>query len=198
MKTEIEAKWLNIDVEALRVKLKAVGARLVHAERLMRRKNLDFPGKPLERVGGWVRVRDEGDRVTLSYKQLNDRSLHGTKEVTVVVDDFERTCEFLHDIGLCEFAVQETKREAWKHGPVEITVDTWPWIPTFVEIEGETEDLVRGEAERLGLPWGEALHGSVEIAYRQYYDVTDKDMYDCPAITFGPAPDWLERKRRKA
>lgn len=196
MQTELEAKWLDIDLGILRAKLKSLGAKLVHPERLMRRKNFDFEAKPLEKIGGWVRVRDQGDKITMSYKQLNDRSLHGTKEVTVVVDDFQKTCEFLEDIGLKEFAVQETKREAWEVDGVEVAIDTWPWIPTFVEVEGMSEHDVRSVAERLGLEWSKALHGSVEIAYQAYYGVTDQELYNCPAIVFGPVPDWLERRRR--
>lgn len=46
----------------------------------MRRKNYDYPDKKLEKVNGWARLRDEGDKVALSYKQLNDRSVNGMKE----------------------------------------------------------------------------------------------------------------------
>lgn len=82
MQTEIEAKWLNIDIDLMRNKLEKNGAQLVHPERQMRRCTFDFPDKKLHQVNGWVRVRDEGDKVTLSYKQLNDRSLHGNMEKT--------------------------------------------------------------------------------------------------------------------
>lgn len=196
MKTELEAKWLDVNPHELRTKLKAVGARLVHPEILMRRKNFDYPDKRLEKTGGWVRVRDEGDKVTLSYKQLNDRSLHGTKEVSVTVDDFDRACELLLEIGLKDFAVQESRREKWQLGSSEITIDTWPWIPTFVEIESDTEPALRDLAARLNLLWDEALHGSVETAYQGYYDVTDQEIYNCPAVVFGEVPGWLELKRR--
>lgn len=88
METEIEAKFPDIDIETLRANLKRIGAFLEHAEVLMRRKTYDYPDHRLREVGGWIRVRDEGDKVTLSYKQLNDWTLHGTKEINVVVDAF--------------------------------------------------------------------------------------------------------------
>lgn len=196
MEIEIEAKFLDADPESLRKRLHELGARQVHPERFMRRKNFDYPDKRLERVGGWVRVRDEGDRITLSYKQLNDRTLHGTQEATVTVDDFEKACRFLTAIGLQEKAVQETRREKWMLGNVEITLDTWPWIPAFVEVEGTSEDDVREVAEQLGLEWPSALHGSVEIAYQAYFDVTEEEIYNYPRVTFDPVPDWLEKRRR--
>src|ERR1051326_5098596 len=114
MQTEIEAKWLSIDIAETRKKLISEGATLELGERLMVRSIFDHADKRLEKIGGWVRVRDEGDKITLSYKQLNDRTLHGTKEVTVVVDDFDNTCTFLKSIGLEQISFQETKRESWK------------------------------------------------------------------------------------
>ena len=79
MEIEIEAKFLNVDVNALRETLHGNGATLVHDERLMRRKNFDHTDSRLEKIGGWIRVRDEGDKTTLAYKQLVNRTIDGTK-----------------------------------------------------------------------------------------------------------------------
>ncbi len=197
MKAEIEGKWLDVDHEALRRRLRELDGVCERPETHMRRKNFDTPDRRLEKIGGWIRVRDENGQVTLSYKQLNERTLHGTKEVVVVVSDFDKACEFLADIGFQAKALQETKRETWKLNGVEVTLDTWPWIPPFVEIEAETEAQVRATAQALGLAWEKALFGSVEIAYRQYYDVSDAEIYNCPHVTFSPVPDWLEKRRHK-
>lgn len=196
MQTEIEAKWLDVDKDELRVKLKKVGAELVQRERLMVRSVYDFADKSLEAKKGWVRVRDEADKVTLSYKQLNDRTVHGTKEVNVVVDSFEATCDFLEAIGMERRAYQETKRESWRIGDTEIELDTWPWIPSFVEIEAPNEEELKETAQQLGLDYGAALHGSVETAYMDVYDVTELEVDYWPEITFTDAPDWLEEKRK--
>ena len=196
MKTEIEAKFLDIDGKELRNKLKIVGAELAHSERLMKRKVFDFADNRLRKIGGWVRVRDEGDKITLSYKQLNDRTLHGTKEINVVVDDFEQTCQFLSVLGLGQKSYQETKREKWTMGNSEITIDTWPWIPTFLEIESPTEEEVKSIAKKLGFDWKDALHGSVENAYQKHYNVTEDEIDGWETITFVPVPDWLEEKRK--
>jgi adenylate cyclase class 2 len=89
MQTEIEAKWLSINPIQMRQALEQAGATLASPERLMIRRNFDYSDMRLDKVGGWVRVRNEGDKISLSYKQLNDRTVHGTKEVTVVVNDFD-------------------------------------------------------------------------------------------------------------
>lgn len=195
MQTEIEAKWLNVDKDILRKKLKNVGAELVRSERAMFRRNYDFQDRRLESVGGWVRVRDEGSEVTMSYKQLDDRSAHGMKEVTVVVDDFNATCDFLISIGLEVKSTQEIKRESWKFGDTEIEIDTWPWIPSFVEIEAKNEADLKKVAEILGFDYSKALYGSVEPVYQAVYDVTEAEINSWKEIRFIDTPDWLLAKK---
>lgn len=196
METEIEAKFLGVEVDEFRHHLQAAGAHLVHGVRLMRRQTFDFSDSGLSSIGGWVRLRDEGDKVTLSYKQLNDRTLHGTKEIAVVVDSYERALEFLQTIGLQVKAKQETKRERWDLQGCEVTIDTWPWIPPFVELEAGSEQQVKAAAAALGLDWAQALHGSVEVAYQAYFDVTEEEIDHWPEIRFGDTPDWLAKRRR--
>lgn len=196
MDIEIEAKFLDIDVTALRAKLTAVGAKQEHPEVLMKRNIFDYPDLHLEKIGGWVRVREEGNKITMSYKQLNDRTLHGTQEVTLFVDDFEKACEFLIAIGLEQKAYQETKREKWLFGDVEVTIDTWPWIPTFVELEGPSEEALKAVTEKFGLDWKDAMHGSVETAYQKYYDFTEQEIDHWESITFVSPPGWLLARKK--
>lgn len=194
METEIEAKFLDIDKEKIREKLKTIGAQLIHPERLMRRKVFEHP---TEKQNDWIRVRDEGDKITLSYKKLQDRTLHGTKEVSVDVSDFDKTCSILENCRLKFVAYQETMREKWQLSNVEITLDTWPWVPPFIEIEAPTENEVKDAAQKLGFDWKDAEHGSVETVYIRDFDVTEEEIDDWQEITFIPVPDWLEQKRRK-
>lgn len=196
METEIEAKWLNIDKDTLRRKLKDCGAKLASAERKMIRHVFDYPDMRLEKDGGWVRVRDEGDRITMSYKQLSDRSLHGTKEVNLTVNDYDHACSFLSAIGLEANSVQETMRESWELDGTAIEIDTWPWIPSFVEIEAKSEEDLDKVANLLGLHVKDALHGSVETAYQAVYDVTEADVDGWPEIRFSDIPDWLLAKKK--
>ena len=80
-------------------------------------------------------------------------------------------------------------------GGVEVTIDTWPWIPTFVEIEGASETKLRDAADKLGLDWSKAMHGSVETAYQAYYQVSEDDVNGWESMTFSPVPSWLEARR---
>ena len=196
MQTEIEAKFPDIDREAILKALATNEAKQEHAEILMKRRVFDFEDSRLEKIGGWVRVRDEGDKITMSYKQLNDRSLHGTQEINIIVNDFEQASTLLTAIGLQAKAYQETKREKWLLGDVEVTIDTWPWVPTFVELEGPTEEEVKAAAQKLGLDWNQAMHGSVETIYQMHYDFTEAEIDHWDSITFIPEPEWLLARKR--
>lgn len=196
MQIELETKFLDIDTEKIRSLLKQNGAVLVHPERLMRRKNFDYPDGRLEKTGGWIRVRDESDKTTLVYKQLVNRTIEGTKEISLTIEDFDKISNLLLAIGLDNKSYQETKRERWELDGAEVTIDTWPWIPTFVELEGSNEEKLKKVAVKLGLDWKRAMHGSVENAYQAYYNVSEEEIDSWESITFTPVPDWLEVHKR--
>lgn len=197
MQTEIEAKFLDVNFESLKAKLTQLGGTCTHKNRLMRRSVFDTPTYSLEKENGWVRVRDEGDKITMTFKKLVDRSLHGTKEATVVVANFTDACTFLKSIGLNEYAYQETKRETWILNDCEIVFDEWPWIAPFIEIEAPSENTMKSVVQQLGLDWSKAMHGSVETVYMRDFDVTEYEVDHWQKITFIPVPEWLESKRKK-
>ena len=199
MKPEIEAKFLDIDHETMRVKLKELGANCAHPMRITKRKNYDFPDHRLDKEKrGWVRLRDSGDKLTLSYKQLNSREFDGTHEVTVEVDDLDAADAFLRAVGLVQENYQETKRESWTLDGCEIELDEWPWIRPFLEIEGADEQSVKDCAAKLGLDWSKVYHGSVEVAYQAEYDVDERTIDLTPRITFEtPVPESFGRRRQQ-
>lgn len=198
MQTEIEAKSLNVDHDELRATLRELGATLAQPMRLQRRYNLDFADHRLQKIGGWVRIRDEGDKVTMSYKQLLDRTLHGTKEVCLTVDSFDQAKSFLEALGIVPAGYQETKRESWRLGTLEIELDQWPWTKPYVEIEGPDEVSLKDIFAKLGLDWNKAVFGSVEVVYRGEYDITDEEFYTLGEMTFEKPLPQLLASRKKA
>ena len=192
MKAEIEAKFLNVDKENIRKLLKNIGAELVAPERLMNRAVFDGKRKP-----EYYRVRNEGSQITMSFKREEKRSIEGMKEICLTVDNYDNAVEFLTSLAGKPKALQETYRESWVKDGVEIDIDTWPWIPSFIEIEGKSAEAVEEIADKLGLKMVDAKYGSVGIAYRQVFDVTDEDINDMPEIKFTNIPEWLEKRRKQ-
>jgi adenylate cyclase class 2 len=196
MAIEQEIKFLGIDLSEIRAHLQALGADCIEPERLMRRTILDFPDHRLGAHSAWVRVRDEGDRVTMSYKQFFSESLQGMEEKELTIQDYEAGIGFLQAIGLVSRSFQESRRETWEYHGSTITLDTWPWLPAFMEIEGESEEGLRSVVEDLGFSWEDGIYGGIVEVFKRYYDVTSDEVNTIEEICFGSVPAWLEGKRR--
>jgi adenylate cyclase class 2 len=176
MKAEVEAKFLNVDIGDIRQKLTNCGGQLAKPMRLMRRAIFDYPDRRMQTENnGWIRVRDEGDKVTLTYKESTEGSFGGAKEHEVTVDSFETTCELFKSIGLKMHSFQESNRETWNLDAGEVVIDEWPWLNPYIEIEAKTKKEVMEIAERLGLEWSRAVFGSVTSAYRHQYPAIHDD-----------------------
>lgn len=167
MNTEIEAKFTNVNHDEIRNKLTVLNATLEQPMRLMRRVTID--SNHMKAKDAFLRVRDEGNKVTMTYKQFDDPSINGTKELEIIVSDFQATIDLLAAAGLPHGSFQESKRETWKIGTTEIVLDLWPWLNPIIEIEGKNENDVRDVAEKLELNWEDAVFGDVMAAYRVQY-----------------------------
>ena len=191
MNNEIEASFLDVNKDNLREKLKVAGAECIKPEIMMRRTVFDSGPH------SFARVRDEGDKIVMTYKNFEDEdSIMGVKEVNLVVNNYDDAVKFIAGCGLEQKAVQETYRETWILDGVEITIDTWPWIPTYTEIEGPSEEAVWSVSERLGFKKEDAMFGAVDKIYNHYYGV-DMDIVDfeTPVINFEiDPPEWVKAK----
>lgn len=195
MSTEIEATFLEVDHEALRRKLSELGAELVAPERLMRRTMFDYPDLRLDKRAAWIRVRDEGEKVTISYKQRHAETIDGMQEIELQVQSYDEACAFFKAIDLVVKSVQETKRENWRYKGCEVSLDTWPHIPPYAEVEGNSQEDVQSVSEELGFSWSEALFDSADAIYQRYYDVTRTEISTTPLL-FGYLPEILERTKK--
>ena len=189
MDIEYEAAFFPIVKKDIRYRLKKAGATLIHPEYLQKRTAFHLP-KGHEIAGGWVRVRQEADKVTLSVKIVDGHTIENKREVCVEVGDFKRTEEILMALGCRKKAYQENKRELWKMDNVEVTIDEWPYLEPFVEIEGPNAEAVQRAAEKIGFDWGKAIFHSVDYMYHLKYGVPQERVYDStPRITFAdPCP----------
>lgn len=167
MNTEIEAKFTNVNHDDLRLKLKLLGAVLEQPKRLMRRVVIHTPKMTSENA--FIRVRDEGYRTTITYKRFDKDSVDGAKEYEVTASDFDNAVSIFKESGIEYDTYQESKRENWRLGDVEIMLDEWPWINPYVEIEGASEELVKKTALQLNLVWSQAIFGGVANVYLNQY-----------------------------
>jgi adenylate cyclase class 2 len=191
---EFEAKFHDVDHDALRKRLKTLGADCTSKRRLMRRVNLDFSDKRLDAQKAWARLREEGEgTVTLTLKHRKGEGVDGIHEIETTVGDYDAAFEFLTAIGLEVKSYQETYRESWQLGDTQIELDEWPWLPPLAEVEGADERSVRQVADQLGLEWSKAEFGPINKAYLARFQVTDDEINYLPAYRFEDPAPWPTR-----
>lgn len=185
MRTEYEATFPNTEKEHIRQRLQACGAQLCKPEYLQIRCVFDLP-EGQEISGGWLRLRHEGDRILLTLKVITGQSIEGQKEFELQVNDFQQAEELLRLLGCRKRAYQESKRELWRLNGVDVTIDTWPFLPPFVEVEGSSEQAVREVCALLDLSYEEAILGSIDTLYARHYHISpDVINHQIPVLTFG-------------
>lgn len=171
MEIEFEATFPNIDKKEIRARLKKAGAHLVRPEFMQKRNVFDLP-KSNEIPGGWLRVRDEGNKITLSLKIIDGDKISDQKETCLEVNDFKDASFFLEKIGCEKKAYQESKRELWILDRVELTIDEWPHLEPFLEVEALSEEAVKNACQKLELDYSGALFGSISELYAKRYGVS--------------------------
>lgn len=167
MNTEIEVKILHVNHDEVRAKLQALGAECEKPMRLMRRVTFDSP--VMKAKNGWIRVRDEGDKVTMGYKQTDSLDIDGTKEIETAVGDFDAAVAIFKQLEIDGGSFQESKRESWRIGDAQIELDEWPWLDPYIEIEAPTVESIHEIAAKLGFDMSKAVSGDVMAAYREQY-----------------------------
>ena len=170
MHIEYEGRILEIDSKKLEEKLKELDA--VYKGEIDQKRYV-YDVKP-KQEGKWIRLRKANETITLTIKDIVSKTIDGTKELEIKVDSFENTNLLLEEIGYFNKGYQENKRKRYYLDEVEIDIDDWPLIPTYVEIEGKSEEAVMNVIEKLGFNKDDVVTLSVNDIYRKYgYELDD-------------------------
>jgi adenylate cyclase class 2 len=193
MNKEIEAKFLDVSIEDIRNRLTQAGGTLEHPMRLMKRALIEEEHHAKE--NSFIRIRDEGDKTTLTFKRrtLPDEqtTIDSTEELETTVGDFETATRIFSEAGWEYITLQESRRETWHLQGAEVVIDEWPWIQPYIEIEAQTEETVRLVAATLGFDWEDAVFGSVDVIYsRDFPKMSVRGIIDIKEARFGdPVPN---------
>jgi adenylate cyclase, class 2 len=193
MEIEYEATFININKDEVRSKLKEIDAKLVKPEFLQKRVVFNLP-KDNKIKGGWMRVRDEGDKVTMSLKIIDGDKIHDQKEICLKIDNFDNSIQLLETLGCQKKAYQENKRELWLVGDVEVTIDEWPFLEPYLEVEGESEEVVKIVSERLGFDYNQAMFCHTGTIYSKKYGIPEDVINNqTPKIVFGDKNPFVKK-----
>lgn len=170
MATEFETQVLEIDPKAIAEKLRSLGAKEV-PETLQKRFVFDLeclnsvnPG-----MGRWIRLRQIGDKTTLTYKNKSGTGISDTQEIEMEVSDFDKMQEILSKLDCFTGKYyQENKRTRFVLEDLEFNIDQWPLIPPFLEIEANSPEKVKYGLQLLGLQEKENAHWGLINIYSKY------------------------------
>lgn len=164
MKTEIESRLLDLDAKKFINKLIKNNATFV-GDYLQLRYCYDFtPAKQ----NSWIRLRTNGTETTLTIKEITTEKIDGTKELEIVVSDFNETNEILNKLGYTARSIQENRRIRYILNGVEIDIDFWPMIPTYAEFEGKTEEDIKNVCKILEIDYSSLVTIGVDSIYKHY------------------------------
>ncbi len=177
MHTEFEVRVLDINKEELIKKLEKLGAIKI-ADFEYKRRVFNF-NPPTDNK--WIRLRTDGNKTTLTIKKLESLEIDGTKEMEIEVSDFDETNNILEELGYKAHTYQQNRRTRYILNDVELDIDTWPYIPTYLEIEGKNEKAVEDMINLLEVDKSKVTSIDVQGVFKEFYKI---DIKEAPIVSF--------------
>lgn len=177
MHTEYEVRVLDINKDNLIKKLEELGATKI-ADFEYKRRVFNF-NPPTDTK--WIRLRTDGNKTTLTIKKMESLEIDGTKEMEIEVSSFEETNRILEELGYKAHTYQQNRRTRYVLNDVELDIDTWPYIPTYLEIEGKDEKSVKDMIKLLDVDESKVTSIDVQSVFKEFYKI---DIKEAPIVSF--------------
>lgn len=175
---EIETKVLEVDAKEIANKLQSLGAKEIKNTRL----TVDWysPEGIVNNDHPWyLRVRKTSDGQTeITWKSLPQMvdNTRQSKEININVNDFNKTKELFDTIGLINYAHQEKDRHSFVLDDWNFDIDTYPNMPTYLEIEGHSVEHIKQAIDLLGLQNHDSISEGERKLIEQKYNLNWNDM----------------------
>lgn len=172
--TEQEIKILDVNPKELQAKLEEMGAKKVYdADRVFT--TFDTPDRKYTAQNTIIRLTEE-EKLKLTCRTWNK---DGRKDsVKVFTSRKQETVDFLDRLGLSPITEVKSHRVSYELGEgnvVDIDIDEFPGIPSFVEIDLEFLPVPLEEfLAKLGLAGREPMDITTEGIYSYY----EKDYFE--------------------
>lgn len=171
MYNEYEVRLLNIDKEEFVKKLEKYNAKFVDN---YNQKRYVYDFNPVD-TNRWIRLRTNGKSTTLAIKECRDYSIGGTEEIEIEVSDMDKTDLILERLGYKKRSIQENKRTRYILDDVEIDIDTWPHLNTYVEFEASGEEKIKEVLQKLDIDLKDTTTKNAQDIYLSL-GYTNKDL----------------------
>lgn len=174
--TEYETKVLNINVQQIIESLTNLGAKKI-ADYYYRRYVYGLGKGP----AGWIRLRTDGYHTTLTFKSKVNQKIEGTTEIETTVGDFDTAHQIILQMNITDCKYQENKRILYQYQDIEFCIDTWPLLPSWLEVESTSLDKVHQGLALLNLTGKDIGNLSAAQTAKQYYNI---DLLSYDSLTF--------------
>ena len=117
----------------------------------------------------WIRLRKTNKKTTLTVKHIladNDTNIQQMMETEMEVPSIKEANDFLQALGYSHKSYQEKRRISYILDNHEIDIDTWPGLPTYMEIEGESEEDLNKILNLLGYSMKDTVSCTVDEIYK--------------------------------
>ena len=111
----------------------------------------------------------------MTIKEIKDKNaIVEAEALEVKVDDFDVTNEILNQLGFIAHNYQENYRKVFILDNTEISIDSWPLIPVYAEVEGKSDRDVINTLNKLGYSLNDVTALDIEFIYEKIYGIDMK------------------------
>ena len=181
---DVRIKILDVDPKDIDERLSKSGARKIFNRLMTRTLMFDHQTLRLRNTGRVLRLRQVGKKVFLSIKSGGDGApesrFQKVYESELELNDFNQAFSLFESLGFTAFRYQEKLRTGYTTSRgVHIELDEFPKIPSYIEIEGPTEDVVNDCVLQIGYSPNDIVRMSATEVLR-HYGVKDVDIVRFP------------------
>ena len=170
---EIEIKFLEVNPDDLEKKLIGLGAEKISDVML---EEWLYAKPEWGAIGGRVRIRKEGEKTTVAYKETTQETSKGNLEIEFGVSNAGAAKQFVDKMDLGIPRHQQKRRVHFTLKNIAIDIDFWPLIPPMVEIEGDNLEELEKLAKQLDLDKAKRSDLDAFQIYKQVYNVAIDEM----------------------
>lgn len=175
---EVEIKFRIADFDALTASLQSVGFQLRTPRTHEMNALYDLPGRELRARGALLRLRQYGDKWTLTYKdKAATQGKHKSRpEIETEVENGPAMDQILQSLGFRPLFSYEKFRTEWTDQRGHVVLDETP-VGNFGEIEGSPE-WIDAVASQLGISESQYIKLSYSELFREWKQATGSSAQD--------------------
>ncbi|MEI6533362.1 MAG: hypothetical protein WCO06_05985 [Candidatus Roizmanbacteria bacterium] len=165
---EFEVRVLNINVEEVEEKLRSIGAKKEYEYHL---KELVYKRDDWQPVRGRVRIRSQGSKLYMAYKETLNNTTIGGAELEFEISSLEAGKAFVEKMGAHLEREQEKKRIHYSLDCYVFDIDSWPRINPMLEIEAPDKERIPYIITKLGYLPTDVVEEDIFQVYKKYYNI---------------------------